>query len=152
MFNELALSTVMALLAVSLHGFGLLSLGRGLEFYEIRAGRSYVEGPLWGHALLTIGVVLGLFVIHGVEIWMYAALYKLIGAVPDLREAVYFSSISYGSIGYSDVLMAREWRLLGAIEGVAGAILLGWSVAFFVSVMTPFTARKKHGMVHRNDP
>jgi len=152
MFNELALSTIMALLAVSLHGFGLLSLGRGLEFYEIRAGRSYVEGPLWGHALLTIGVVLGLFVIHGVEIWMYAALYKLIGAVPDLREAVYFSSISYGSIGYSDVLMAREWRLLGAIEGVAGAILLGWSVAFFVSVMTPFTARKKHGMVHRNDP
>ena len=152
MFNELALSTVMALLAVSLHGFGLLSLGRGLEFYEIRAGRSYVEGPLWGHALLTIGVVLGLFVIHGVEIWMYAALYKMIGAVPDLREAVYFSSISYGSIGYSDVLMAREWRLLGAIEGVAGAILLGWSVAFFVSVMTPFTARKKHGMVHRNDP
>jgi len=152
MFNELALSTVMALLAVSLHGFGLLSLGRGLEFYEIRAGRSYVEGPLWGHALLTIAVVLGLFVIHGVEIWMYAALYKLIGAVPDLREAVYFSSISYGSIGYSDALMAPEWRLLGAIEGVAGAILLGWSVAFFVSVMTPFTARKKHGMVHRNDP
>jgi len=152
MFNELALSTVMALLAVSLHGFGLLSLGRGLEFYEIRAGRSYVDGPLWGHALLTIAVVLGLFVIHGVEIWMYAALYKLIGAVPDLREAVYFSSISYGSIGYDDSLMAPEWRLLGAIEGVAGAILLGWSVAFFVSVMMPFTARKKHGMVHRNDP
>ena len=143
MFNELALSTVMALLAVSIHGFGLLGLGRALEVYEIRAGRSYVEGPLWGHVLLTIAVVLGLFVIHGVEIWMYAALYKLIGAVPDLRDAVYFSSISYGSIGYSDALMAPEWRLLGAIEGVAGAILLGWSVAFFVSVMAPLTVRRK---------
>jgi hypothetical protein len=152
MFNELALSTILALVAVSIHGFGLLSLGRGLEYYETRAGRSYVEGPLWGHAVLTIVVVLGLFVIHGVEIWMYAAVYKLIGAVPDLREAVYFSSISYGSIGYSDVLMAPQWRLLGAIEGVAGAILLGWSVAFFVSVMTPVTSRRKHGMVHRNDP
>ena len=102
--------------------------------------------------LLTIAVVLGLFVIHGVEIWMYAALYKLIGAVPDLREAVYFSSISYGSIGYDDSLMAPQWRLLGAIEGVAGAILLGWSVAFFVSVMTPFTARRKHGKIHRDIP
>ena len=110
MFNELALSTILALTAVSLHGFGLLSLGRVLE---IRAGRSYVEGPLWRHALLTIAVVLGLFVIHGVEIWMYAAVYRLIGAVPDLREAVYFSSISYGSIGYSDELMAPKWRLLG---------------------------------------
>ena len=150
MFNELALSTVLALLAVSIHGFGLLSLGRGLEVYETRAGRSYVEGPLWRHALLTIAVVLGLFVVHGTEIWMYAAVYKLIGAVPDLREAVYFSSISYGSIGYDDSLMAPQWRLLGAIEGVAGAILLGWSVAFFVSVMTPFTARRKHGLVHRD--
>ena len=152
MFNELALSTVMALVAVSIHGFGLLGLGRGLEFYETRAGRSYVEGPLWRHALLTIAVVLGLFFLHGAEIWTYAVLYKLIGAVPDLREAVYFSSISYGSIGYSDVLMAPQWRLLGAIEGVAGAILLGWSVAFFVSVMTPFTARRKHGLLHRGDP
>ena len=152
MFNELALSTALALVAVSIHGFGLLALGRGLELYEIRAGRSYVEGPLWQHALLTIAVVLGLFVLHGLEIWMYAALFKLIGAVPDLREAVYFSSISYGSIGYSDVLMAPQWRLLGAIEGVAGAILLGWSIAFFVSVMTPFSARRKHGMLHRDHP
>ena len=152
MFNELALSTVMALLAVSIHGFGLLGLGRALEVYEIRAGRSYVEGPLWGHVLLTIAVVLGLFVIHGVEIWMYAALYKLIGAVPDLRDAVYFSSISYGSIGYSDTLMASDWRLLGAIEGVAGAILLGWSVAFFVSVMAPLTVRRKARPPFRNIP
>ena len=105
-----------------------------------------------GDALLTIAVVLGLFIVHGTEIWMYAALYKAIGAVPDLREAVYFSSISYGSIGYDDSLMAPQWRLLGAIEGVAGAILLGWSVAFFVSVMMPFTARRKHGMVHRDLP
>ena len=152
MFNELALSTLMALLAVSIHGFGLLGLGRGLELYEGRAGRPYIDGPLWRHALLTIALVLGLFIIHGVEIWLYAALYKLIGAVPTLREAVYFSSISYGSIGYSDELMARDWRLLGAIEGVAGAILLGWSVAFFVSVMTPFTARRKPGPVRRDVP
>ena len=152
MFNELALSTILALIAISLHGFGLLSLGRALEIYEIRAGRSYVEGPLWRHALLTIAVVLGLFVIHGVEIWMYAAVFTLIGAVPDLRDAVYFSSISYGAIGYSDNLMAPEWRLLGAIEGVTGAILLGWSVAFFVSVMTPFTARRKPGSTPRDPP
>lgn len=152
MFNELALSTVMALIAVSLHGFGLLGLGRGLEYYEMRASRPYVEGPLWRHALLTISVVLGLFVIHGVEIWLYAVVYTMIGAVPDLREAVYYSSISYGSIGYDDSLMAPQWRLLGGIEGVAGAILLGWSVAFFVTVMTPFTVRWKQGKGHHNVP
>lgn len=143
MFNELALSTVLALLAVGVHGFGLQGLGRLLEIYEARRGPVPMADPLWRHSLLTIGVVLGLFVIHGVEIWLYAAVYRVIGAVETLRDGVYFSSISYGSIGYSDELMAPPWRLLGAIEGVAGAILLGWTVAFFVSVMTPFTVRRR---------
>ena len=48
--------------------------------------------------------------------------------------------------------MAPKWRLLGAMEGVAGVILLGWSIAFFVSVMTPLTFRRKHGMVRRDIP
>ena len=133
MFNELALSTVMALLAVSIHGFGLLGLGRGLELYERRAGRSYVEGPLWRHALLTIAVVLGLFIVHGTEIWMYAALYKTIGAVPDLREAVYFSSISYGSIGYDEagyIILARTAEQAEAFrENVALQRALGVDVS-----------------------
>jgi hypothetical protein len=143
MFLELALSTLLTLLAVGIHGFGLQALGGLLEVYETRTGPAPIAGPLWRHSLLTIGVVLGLFVVHGLEIWLYAAVYWLIGAVETLRDGVYFSSISYGSIGYSDALMARPWRLLGAIEGVTGAILLGWSVAFFVSVMTPFTARRR---------
>jgi len=53
--------------------------------------------------------------------------------------------IAYASIGFSDAVMAPDWKLLGAMEGINGALLLGWSVAFFVSVMTPFTTRQKRG-------
>ena len=42
---------------------------------------------------------------------------------------------SYSSIGYGDTSIDPEWKLLGAIEGINGAILLGWTVAFFVTVM-----------------
>jgi ion channel len=80
-------------------------------------------------------VSLGLFVLHGVEIWLYAFLYLIIGSVEGLREAVYFSTITYGAIGYSDAAMAERWRLVSAIEGINGIILIGWSTAFFVTLI-----------------
>ena len=74
--------------------------------------------------------------LHGVEIWMYALLFTGLGAVPDLREAVYFSTISYSTTGFGDAAIAPEWKLLGAIEGINGQLLIGWTIAFFVTVTT----------------
>ncbi|WP_286951830.1 MULTISPECIES: ion channel [Brevundimonas] len=137
MIPELLAGTVMVLATVGLHAVGLLTLGWILALGDItRPGREVRLNPLSPcGAAYTVTVVLGLFVLHGVEVWLYAALFYLLGAVPDLREAVYFSSISYSSIGYGDTSIDPEWKLLGAIEGINGAILLGWTVAFFVTVM-----------------
>jgi hypothetical protein len=60
--------------------------------------------------------------------------YNFIGAIHGLRDAVYFSTITYGAIGYSDAAMAEEWRLVSAIGGINGIILIGWSTAFFVMI------------------
>ena len=49
--------------------------------------------------------------------------------------ALYYSTVTYASIGYGDVLMPQSWRILGAIEGAAGIIMLGWSTAFLVSLL-----------------
>lgn len=139
MLLELTVATAMVLLTVGAHAIGLLYLGRvlaALESRESPAPTAIRLNPLSTRgALYTVTLVLGLFFIHGLEIWSYAALFYLLGAVPDLREAVYFSSISYSSIGYGDASIDPEWKLLGAIEGINGAILLGWTVAFFVAVM-----------------
>lgn len=139
MMLELTVATGMVLLTVGAHAVGLLGLGRilaALETHESRRSAPVQLNPLSRRgAVYTMTLVMGLFVIHGLEIWSYAALFYLLGAVPDLREAVYFSSISYSSIGYGDAAIDPDWKLLGAIEGINGAILLGWTVAFFVAVM-----------------
>ncbi len=132
---ELAVATVMVLATVAIHGAGLMVLGRALVAHDARRGDPRLN-PLSADGLVVaVILVLGLFLLHGVEIWLYALLFHALGAVADLREAVYFSSISYGAIGYGDGSIRIDWKLLGAIEGINGAILLGWSVAFFVTVM-----------------
>lgn len=50
--------------------------------------------------------------------------------------ALYFSTVTYASIGYGDVLSPTRWRILDAIEGATGIIMLGWSTAFLVSLLT----------------
>jgi hypothetical protein len=48
------------------------------------------------------------------KIRLYAFLYNFIGAVAGVRNAVYFSTITYGVTGYSDAAMAEECRLVSA--------------------------------------
>ncbi len=135
MLAELTLATFMVLLTVAIHAIGLLGLSRLLRLEEREEAKEHIH-PLSVRGIgATMIVILGLFVLHGVEIWLYALLYLAIGSVEGLREAVYFSTITYGAIGYSDAAMAEAWRLVSAIEGINGIILIGWSTAFFVTLL-----------------
>jgi len=135
MIAELSLATAMVLLTVAIHAAGLYGLSRLLRLEEREEAQEHIHPLSLRGIAATIIVILGLFVLHGVEIWLYAFLYLGIGSVEGLREAIYFSTITYGAIGYSDAAMAEQWRLVSAIEGINGIILIGWSTAFFVTLI-----------------
>jgi hypothetical protein len=133
MIDQLLVATVMVVVTVLMHGLGISRLARLLRFDPSNAEMHHHFSPR--HAIMILGIVLALFTLHGVEIWLYAGLYLLLNAVADLETAVYFSTITYAGIGFDDGEMAKRWRLVSAIEGVNGILLLGWSTAFFVTVV-----------------
>ncbi len=135
MADELALSTLMVLMTVAVHGFGLGVLAKILRVEAFEEYVQRVPALSFRSLFFTQALVLALFVLHGIEIWAYAFVYVLLGAVNDIATGVYFSTISYAAIGYSDVHIRPEWRLVGAIEGINGLLLLGWSTAFFVPLV-----------------
>jgi hypothetical protein len=136
MVSQLFLSAVMVVLTVIFHGYGIAFLGRVLhkELHEERAMHLPTLSP---RALaFTVFSALALFVLHGVEIWLYAFLFLSTGAIRTLEIAVYYSTISYAGIGYSDHYIAPQMRLVGGIEGINGLLLMGWSTAFFVTMIS----------------
>lgn len=135
MIGELAVATAMVLLTVTIHALGLYSVARLLRVEEREEAAAHIHPLSLRGFATTLVVILSLIALHGTEIWLYAFLYDGIGAVDGLRKAVYFSTITYGAIGYDDVAMAEEWRLVSAIEGINGIILIGWSTAFFVMIV-----------------
>ena len=125
----------MVIVTVIIHGGGLAILGRMLRG-EVQMERSHHIPGLSPRTMgFTLFLVLALFFLHGIEIWLYAFLYEALGAVENLETAVYFSTISYAGIGFDDRYIEPAWRLVAAIEGINGLLLLGWSTAFFVTIV-----------------
>ena len=136
MIIHLLVATVLVIITVVIHGAGMAVLGRVLRV-EALEERSHQVPALSPRTLFfTLLMVIALFTLHGVEIWIYALFYKVIGAVDTLETAVYFSTISYAGIGYDDRYIVESWRLVAAIEGINGLLLLGWATAFFVTMVS----------------
>jgi ion channel len=131
MIGNLVLAAFMVGLTVVVHFTGLLLL-----MWQLRARghRFRAHESALGQGAAIVVVVLGLVGIHTVEIWLYAALYFLQGALPDFESALYFSTTSFTTIGYGDLVLDKQWRLVSAIEGANGLLLFGWSTAFLFSV------------------
>lgn len=129
---QLGVATAMVSFTVVVHLMGLSLLIAATNRHARRFG---TERALKRQALVLVGVAFGLFALHTVEIWSYAVLYHGLGATQSFEDALYFSTVTYATIGYGDLTLPRSWRILGAIEGANGVILLGWSTAFFVSVV-----------------
>ena len=141
MFQQLAIATGMVLLTVSIHGGGLIVLVRLFRIELSEEAALHLPAFSLRTLAFVLALALGLFALHGLEIWAYGALYLLLGALPNLETAVFFSTITYSTVGYDTQGFHESWRLVAAIEAINGVVLLGWSTAFFVTMMTRLMRR-----------
>ena len=135
LLTQFAVASAMLVGCVLLHGIGLASLSKALRSEAAIERLRNIEPLSPRGALFTLMIVLAIIVLHGLEIWAFAALYLVAGAVYPFEEALYFSTISYSTVGYNDTHIADNWRLVGAFESILGMILLGWSTAFFFRML-----------------
>ncbi len=81
------------------------------------------------------GYVLLFFFASLLEIWLWAVVYRMLGALSNLEEALYFSAVTFTTLGYGDVVLQSSWRLLGSFQAVNGVIMFGWTTAIIVALV-----------------
>ena len=77
--------------------------------------------------------MLGIFVVMSVEVWLWAICHYMLGVVDDFETALYFSTVTFSTVGFGDITPRHEWRIFGALEGINGFLLIGWSTAYLVA-------------------
>lgn len=96
-----------------------------------------------------IVVIFGAFFAHALEIVLYAlCVYGLVrygglGTLSDssrftLNVCLYFSTETYTSLGYGDVVPGGNLRLLAGVEALNGLLLIGWSASYTYIAMERF--------------
>lgn len=81
---------------------------------------------------------------HLTQITLWAAALLLCGQVPTLETAFYLSAENYTGLGYGDVPLSQQWRLLGPLEAINGLLFLGLSTAVLFAIMSELIAHRLH--------
>ena len=67
------------------------------------------------------------------EAALWAVFYVWVDALPTLREALYFSMVTFTTLGYGDITLNDRWRILASVEAANGLILFGWTTAIIIA-------------------
>jgi carbon starvation protein CstA len=133
MLQDLVAGSALVTLTVLIHTVGLIfvagatpPVARRLGFHNHDIGRT----------LVMTGTVLSILAILTFEVWIWALAYVWLGATVNLADALYLSTAMFSTVGYGEIHIAPAWRLLTALEGINGFLLIGWSTAYLVGVAT----------------
>ena len=119
-------AVVLAALTVAVHATGIAFLLR-LHLHP--------KG-VWHVTRMLLRMIWWLVLLHLAEISIWGLFYLWRGCLPNAEAAFYFSGVTYTTLGYGDVVLAKPWRLLAPIEGLMGVLMCGLSTGFFFVVVS----------------
>jgi hypothetical protein len=99
------------------------------------------EEEHWGlkqgkkHVFIVCEAVLMMFLVSLLEVLAYTVAYLALNALPSFEVAFYFSMVTFTTLGYGDVLLDENWRLLASFQAANGIIMFGWTTAVVIYVV-----------------
>ncbi|MDK1494640.1 potassium channel family protein [Sinorhizobium sp. 7-81] len=85
--------------------------------------------------LATVAWIIYLIVPIVLDVGLWAAFYYFAQALPNFEDALYFSTVTFTTVGYGDIVLGRDWRQVATFEAVNGWIIFGWATALMMAVI-----------------
>jgi hypothetical protein len=128
MLLHVCLAGFLIVVTTGIHAGGMML---ALYFSRFQGGEK-----LRGFRVLRVsGVVLLMFNVSLLEVLVWAVAYLKLNAIEGVEKAVYFSMVTFTTLGYGDVLLDEHWRLLASFEAANGILMFGWSTAIVIAVV-----------------
>lgn len=85
--------------------------------------------------LMIAGVSLWVLGVITAGIWVWALAYLEIGAFATLEQAVYFSLVCFTTLGFGDLLLPQDWRILAGMTAANGLLNFGLLTALLIEAL-----------------
>ena len=132
LFDQVAAAVLLLTLTLSLQCAGVTTLVEWLK--RVLTRDIHKRGPIYSATLVAKSTV-AIVVLHGLVILLWASFYRS-RCFPSWELAFYFSASSYSTVGYGDLILPSNWRLLGPLEGITGVLMCGISVSILFALVT----------------
>ncbi len=133
MVQNLAAGSALVAMSVLIHTAGLILIAASMPWLARRLGLHHHDV---GRTLVMTATVMGILGILTIEVWGWALAYAGLGATANFPDALSLSTAMFSTIGYGGVVFDARWRLMAALEGINGFLMIGWSTAFLVRAST----------------
>ena len=132
LFDQIAAAVLLVSLTVCLQCAGIIALIEWLK--RVLAKDIHKHGPGYA-ATLVVESTLAIVILQGLLILLWASFYRM-RCFPSWELAFYFSATSYSTVGYGDLILPSNWRLLGPLEAIIGVLMCGISVSVLFALVT----------------
>ena len=126
MLLNLTLATLLMIATIIIHASGMVLSVRILKSH--RGGKLKQELQRT-YIYWVIGIILLMSIAMVTEAIVWAVTYIFIGAFEHFEQALYFSMVTFTTLGYGDIVLNEQWRILGSFEAASGIIMFGWTTA-----------------------
>ena len=70
-----------------------------------------------------------------VAVWAWALMMLALGIFQTLELSVYFALVAFTTLGFGDILLPIEWRLLGGMAALNGLLNIGLVTAAMIETL-----------------
>ena len=131
MLLNMTIAALLMVITTAIHASGML-----LVFRVILPKRAQnTKFRLRIHLFLVGGVVLLMFLVSVMEVLVWSATYLWLDALENFEQATYFSMVTFTTLGYGEIVLSEQWRLLASFEAANGIIMFGWTTAIVLAVV-----------------
>lgn len=136
MLNQILIGTGLLVITILIHAVGMSAALRWLMFARLR---QFHLARFWVRSLAVAAMVVILFAAILLEAAVWASVYLGLNAISEFEEALYFSMVTYTTLGFGDVVLEGRWRLLSSFEAANGVIIFAWTTALMVVALRRFS-------------
>lgn len=140
MLLQIFIGSIVMIATVIIHAGGMAV---GLRWLIIAHDHQLELRPILVRSLVVGMLVFIIFVATLLEAWIWALTYLYLDVLTDYESALYFSMVTYTTLGYGDVVLEQDWRLLSSIQAANGIIIFGWTTALLIVAIHRFSRTLK---------